>query len=137
MDDQSLTGVIPHLAVDGGQAACAFYEKAFDARTTAQHPADDGERLMHAALEVNGSHIMLHDHFEESCDAGGVLPPSESKPSSVTIHLQVDDADKWWKRAVDAGTEVIMPLDNQFWGARYGKLRDPFGHVWSIGGPVT
>jgi PhnB protein len=54
----------------------------------------------------------------------------------VTIHLEVDDADKWWKRAVDAGSTIIMPLADQFWGDRYGQLADPFGHKWSIAAPV-
>ena len=57
-------------------------------------------------------------------------------PSGFTIHLEVDNADKWWKRAVDAGATVIMPLADQFWGDRYGQLVDPFGHKWSIAAPV-
>jgi PhnB protein len=53
-----------------------------------------------------------------------------------TIHLQVDDADAWWERAVAAGCDVRMPLEDQFWGDRYGSLRDPFDVDWSIGGPI-
>src|SRR3546814_17574735 len=56
-------------------------------------------------------------------------------PSAVTLHLAVDDADQAWSRAVGAGAEVAMPLADQFWGDRYGQLRDPFGHTWSIGAP--
>jgi PhnB protein len=130
-------GIVPHLIVAGGKAACDFYAKAFGAETLFQHEAEDGERLMHASLNINGATVMLHDHFEEFGDAGGMKPPSSTNLPSVTIHIEVDDADKWWGRAVEAGCETIFPLDNQFWGTRYGKLRDPFGHIWSIGGPVT
>lgn len=129
--------IVPHLVVEGGKAACDFYAKAFGAETLFQHEAEDGKRLMHASLNINGATVMLHDHFEEFGDAGGMKPPSQVNLPSVTIHIEVDDADKWWDRAVEAGCEIVFPLDNQFWGARYGKLRDPFGHIWSIGGPVT
>lgn len=129
--------IAPHLTVNGGKVACEFYAKAFGAETLFQHEAEDGERLMHASLNINGALVMLHDHFEEFGDAGGVKPPSADNASTVTIHIEVDDADTWWARAVDAGCEIVFPLDNQFWGARYGKLRDPYGHIWSIGGPVT
>lgn len=129
--------IVPHLVVVGGKAACAFYAKAFGAETLFQHEAEDGERLMHASLNINGATVMLHDYFEEFGDAGGMKPLSSTNLPSVTIHIEVDNADIWWDRAVEAGCEIVFPLDNQFWGARYGKLRDPFGHIWSIGGPVT
>ena len=74
---------------------------------------------------------MLNDHFPEM--AGGA--PAEA-PGGVRLHLQVDDADAWWERAIAAGASVRFPIDNQFWGDRYGQLTDPYGHVWSIGGPI-
>lgn len=128
--------VSPYLTVRDGNAACAFYEKAFGATLMHKMPADDGKRLMHAALMLNGGVIMLADEFPEF-GSGGTPAPQTIGGSAVTIHVEVTDADRWWKRAVDAGAQVVMPLDNQFWGARYGKLKDPFGHIWSIGGPVT
>jgi PhnB protein len=54
----------------------------------------------------------------------------------VTLHLQVDDADRWFDRATGAGATVTMPIADQFWGDRYGQIKDPFGHSWSIGAPV-
>jgi len=137
MNEELEGRIVPHLMVVGGKAACTFYEKAFGAVTLFQHEAEDGERLMHASLNINGATVMLHDHFEEFGDAGGMQPLSPTHLPSVTIHIEVDDADTWWSRAVEAGCDIVFPLDNQFWGARYGKLRDPFGHIWSIGGPVT
>lgn len=124
-----MSGLIPYLTVRGAKAAADFYKRAFAAEELGRHPADDGERLMHCHLRINGGDIMMSDEFPEF---GGGLGDG---PKGVTIHLQVDDADAWWKRAVDAGAAVKMPLDDQFWGDRYGQLRDPFGHSWSIGSP--
>lgn len=127
--------VVPYLTLRDGNAAITFYEKAFGATLLFKMPAKDEKRLLHASLHLNGGVIMLSDEFPESGEGGTESPPTLGG-TAVTIHIEVDDADRWWKRAVDAGTSVVMPLDNMFWGARYGKLKDPFGHVWSIGGPV-
>ena len=92
---------------------------------------EDGARIMHARFRVNGGALLLSDDFPEF-HGGKESPP----PHGVTIHLEVDDANEWWKRAVDAGATVVMPLEDQFWGDRYGQLRDPFGHTWSIASPI-
>ena len=87
--------------------------------------------LTFAHLLINDAHVLLnYDYPEYTGGPAGV-------PTGVTIHLEVDDADRWWNRAVEAGATVRVPLDNQFWGARYGQIVDPFGHIWSIGGPMT
>ena len=127
--------VVPYLTLRDGNAAVAFYEAAFGARLLQKLPAQDGKRLLHASLLLNGGVLMLSDEFPEG-GGGGTRAPQTLGGTAVTVHLEVDDADHCWKRAVEAGAEVVMPLDNMFWGARYGKLRDPFGHVWSIGGPL-
>jgi PhnB protein len=126
------TGLTPHLTIRDRRAAEAidFYKGAFGADELMRHASEDG-RLMHAHLKVNGASLMMHDDFPEH---GGAGPASE--PAGVMLHLQVDDADAWWRRAVDAGAEVTMELADQFWGDRYGQIRDPFGHRWSIGSPV-
>jgi PhnB protein len=85
---------------------------------------------MHASLKINGGHIMLNDDFPEHM--GGPSQP----PASFVLHLSVPDADAAWKRAVDAGAEVRFELADQFWGDRYGQVKDPFGFIWSIGAPV-
>jgi PhnB protein len=124
-------GVYPYLTIKGGDAAIQFYKRAFGAAEEYRNVADDGKRIMHARIRINGAAILLSDDFPEF-RGGGEAPA----PSAVTIHLEVDDADKWWNRAVDAGAEIKMPLADQFWGDRYGQLKDPFGHSWSIAAPV-
>ena len=125
-------GITPHLTIPsrGGQAAIEFYTRAFGATEERRMLAEDGERLMHAALRINGAAVMLNDEFPE------YNGEQDIEPKGVTIHLQVDDADEWWNRALLAGAVPLFPLADQFWGDRYGQLRDPFGHTWSIGAPI-
>jgi len=122
-------GVTPHLSVEGGDAALDFYKRAFAAEELSKMYGQDGKRLMHCHLRINGGSLMLNDIFAEF---GMTRTPS---PNYV-MHLQVDDADAWWNRAVEAGCEVAMPLGDQFWGDRYGQLTDPFGVRWSIGAAI-
>ena len=126
--------IAPHLVVDDAAAAIDFYVKAFGA-TEYGRLAGEGGKLMHAALDINGSMVMLNDDFPEYND-GKSSTPTALGGSPVTIHLQVTDVDEKFQRAVDAGATVVMPVEEQFWGARYGVLRDPFGHLWSMGQPV-
>jgi PhnB protein len=126
--------VIPHLVVDDAAAAIDFYVKAFGATELGRVPGPDG-RLVHAALTVNGSTVMLNDDFPEYND-GKAQNPKALGGSPVTIHLTVTDVEAKFAKAVEAGAEVVMPLEDQFWGDRYGMVRDPFGHQWSLGQPV-
>jgi PhnB protein len=119
----------PHLTIAGASKAIAFYERAFGATTGYVQKTPDG-RVMHADLELpNGGVFFLNDDFPEH---GGSRAPG-AVPSPVTIHFEPDDVDAVWNKAVAAGAIVVMPLADQFWGARYGVLRDPFGHRWSLG----
>jgi len=125
-------GVTAHLTILDGRAAEAvdFYKRAFGAESAMDpHMAEDGKRIMHAHLLINGGHLMLNDDFPEYM--GG-----EKEPGGFTLHLQVTDADAAWNRAIQAGATEIMPLGDQFWGDRYGQVRDPFGFRWSIGAPI-
>ena len=125
-------GVTAHLTIGDGKAAEAidFYRSAFGAeQAMAPHMAEDGRRILHAHLLINGGHLMLNDDFPEH---GGAATP----PGSLTLHLQVADADTAWQRAIAAGATERMPLADQFWGDRYGQLTDPFGFTWSIGAPT-
>lgn len=126
-------GLTPHLTIIDGRAAEAidFYGRAFGATVQNRVPGQDGKRLLHAHLTVNNAALMLNDDFPEY--RGG---NPEGAPAGVTLHLEVDDADTWFERAVAAGAEIVMPIGDQFWGARYGQVRDPFGYRWSIGGPL-
>jgi PhnB protein len=133
-EDQGPTGGLTvHLTIrDNGAAdAIAFYKAAFGAEEAMPpHLADDGKRVMHAHLLINGGHLMLNDDFPEYHGAA-------SPPGSVTLHLQVSDADAMWNHALEAGATEKMPLADQFWGDRYGQLTDPFGFTWSIGAPAV
>jgi PhnB protein len=127
--------VLPHLTVDDAAAAIDFYVKAFDGVELGRVPGPDGKKLIHAALNINGSTVMLNDDFPEHND-GKSSTPKALGGTPVTIHLVVTDVDNQFQRAVDAGATVVMPVDDMFWGDRYGVLRDPFGHQWSLGQPV-
>lgn len=119
--------VTPHLVVDGAAKAIAFYEKAFGAKEMARLEGPDG-KMWHACVEIAGAPVMLVDEFPDM----GSLGPKARKGTSVTIHLNVPDADALAERAVAAGATLIMPVADAFWGDRYGQIEDPFGHRWSI-----
>ena len=122
---QSIT---PQLVVRGAAQAIDFYRRAFGASELLRNAAPDGERIMHAELLLGGSRFLVHDEFPDE----GVLGPAALGGTPVTLHLYVRDAEATFRRAVDAGAEVVMPLQDAFWGDRYGILRDPFGHRWSV-----
>jgi PhnB protein len=126
--------VSPHLVVDNAAAAIDFYVKAFDAVELGRVPGPDG-KLIHAALNINGFLVMLNDDFPEFND-GKSTTPKALGGTPVTIHLTVTDVDAKFQKAVDAGATVVQPLEDQFWGDRYGRVEDPFGHQWSLGQPV-
>jgi uncharacterized glyoxalase superfamily protein PhnB len=136
-DNLKLSAPVPHLVVGDGQAAVDFYRRAFGAVLAEEHFADDGKRYMHAELRMGEGRVFMHDEFPEFEGCGGAVSPVKLESASCTFHLDTDDADATWQQAVDAGAEVVMPLENQFWGMRYGQLRDPFGYLWSIAGPVS
>jgi PhnB protein len=119
--------VTPHLICAGAAKAIEFYKKAFGAVEEARLAGPDG-RLMHAVIRIHGDAVMLVDEMPE----WGALSPKSLKGSPVTLHLYVEDVDASVKRAVDAGANVTMPVADMFWGDRYGKVVDPFGHEWSI-----
>jgi len=121
--------ITPHLVIKGASKAIEFYKRAFGAKELSRmpFPGKDGQvQVGHAALQIGDSRLFLADEFPER----GVVGPGSS--SLVTIHLYVNDADAAFARAVEAGATVGMPLTDMFWGDRYGKLVDPFGHHWSI-----
>lgn len=125
-----LGGLICYLQLDGASKAADFYVKAFGAKEVFRHPLDEQGRTMHIHLYVNGSSLMLSDSYPEHGH------PFEA-PQGFTLTLQVKDIDTWWQRAVDAGATVVLPLQEMFWGARYGQLKDPFGVMWSMNEPKS
>jgi PhnB protein len=117
----------PSLAVDNAAKAIEFYVRAFGAKERARMPGP-GETIAHAELEIGDSVLMLADPFPQS----SVKSPKELGGSSVGIFLYVEDVDEVVQQAIDAGASVTMPVEDQFWGDRYGSVTDPFGHVWQI-----
>jgi PhnB protein len=135
-DNQAPTGgLTPHIQIGNNRAAEAidFYIKAFGANEVRRQSAEDGIRLMHAHIHINGASLMLHDEFPEYVDPKDA---DVAGSSGLTLHLQVDDADTWFDRAVAAGATATMPVEDMFWGDRYGQVVDPFGYRWSIGHPL-
>lgn len=132
----NMTGVLPHLVVHDGPAALEFYQKALGAEVSFQMPAPDGKRLMHAALSVGGGGFMLCDDFPEYC-GGQARAPKVTGTTGVTLHLNVPDCDAAVARMESAGGTVAMPPEDMFWGDRYAKVTDPFGHEWSFSSPIS
>ena len=120
--------VTPHLICAGASEAIEFYKKAFGAIELSRMPGPDG-KIMHASLRIGDSVIMLNEEMPE----WGSFGPKHLKGSPVTIHLYVENVDAVFEQSVRAGAKATMPIDDMFWGDRYGKVEDPCGHQWSIG----
>jgi len=124
---EGMRSVTPHLVVEGAAKAIDFYKQAFGAEEVSRLPTPD-DRVAHAEIRIGDSAIMLGDAWPDY----GVIGPKALKGSPVTIHLYVKDVDAAVARAVKAGAKVTAPVADMFWGDRYGKLEDPFGHHWSL-----
>ena len=117
----------PYLTVDDAAAAIEFYKRAFGATERVRMAAPDG-KIAHAELEIGDSIVMLSDPFPHA----QTRPPRELGGTSGGVFLYVEDVDSAFERAVDAGATVTMPLEDMFWGDRFGSVNDPFGHHWSL-----
>ena len=120
--------VTPHIVIRNAARAIDFYKEAFGAKELFRMPGPDGKSIMHAEIKIGDSIIMIgEEHPEFGCKS-----PQALNGTPVGIHLYVENADDIFQRAVKAGAQSVMPVEDQFWGDRYGKLKDPFGHEWSI-----
>ena len=117
----------PYLTIRGAGQAIDFYKRAFGARERMRMPAPDG-KVMHAEIQIGDSILMVSDEFPEM----GSKSPQTLGGSPGSIFLYVDDVDKTFQRAVDAGAQPRMAVADMFWGDRFGRLVDPFGHEWGI-----
>ena len=120
--------VTPYLTLKGAVQAIEWYRKALNAQEMSRMPMPDG-RLMHAEIKIGDSYVMLADEFPEF---GGNKSPQSLGGSATGIHLYVPDCDASFNQAVAAGAQGNMPPMDMFWGDRFSKLTDPFGHVWTI-----
>jgi PhnB protein len=119
--------VTPYLVVDNGAAALDFYKRAFGAKEIMRMEAPGG-KIGHAELKIGDSMIMLADEMPGT----GTHAPRSIGGTTGGIFLYMEDVDSAFNQAVSAGAKVDQPLADQFWGDRYGKLTDPFGHSWSL-----
>ena len=117
--------VVPYLRIKGAAKAIEFYARALGATERMRMPTPDG-RVMHAELEVAGGVFFLSDEFPEMGGATG------APNGAASVHLNVPDCDALWQQAMAAGATAIMPPADMFWGDRFGKFKDPFGHEWSV-----
>ncbi len=119
--------VTPYLCVKDATRAIEFYKKAFGA-TEVMHLVDPSGKIGNAQIQIGDSMVMLADEFPEM----GFLSPQSLGGSPVSISLFVEDADALASQAIAAGAKVLRPVADQFWGERFGKFEDPFGHIWNI-----
>ncbi len=122
---------IPHLIVSDGKAAIEFYLRVFGGKAGDMTLAPDGKRVMHGEIVLDGHKLFLSDEFTEQ-EGGTCKMPQTLGGTCVRITLQTENADAIVQRAVASGAKVIMALQDMFWGARYAKIRDPFGHEWGV-----
>lgn len=133
-DDPHKQSLTPYIVVKDGPKAIAFYMNAFGAKVLERHDTED-HKIMHARLKIGDSLLMLSDEFPEPHGCGMAAPTSGK--AACVLHLYVDDVDAVFARALELGAKTIMPVDDMFWGDRYGQLEDPFGHRWSIATPLS
>ena len=120
--------ITPYLTVKNAEHAIEFYKAAFGATVRGGVAKGPDGKVMHAEIKIGDSILMLADEFPSF----GSVAPDSTRGSSAGLHIYVDNVDAAFDRAVKAGAKVEMPVMDQFWGDRYGRLLDPFGHKWSI-----
>ena len=120
--------VFPYLRVKNTQQAIDFYRRAFGAEELFRLVEPSG-RIGHAEIKIGSTVLMLSDEYPES----GIVGPKTIGGTSFCIHLHVDNADEWIKRAVREGATLIRPASDAFYGERSGTIRDPEGHEWLLG----
>jgi uncharacterized glyoxalase superfamily protein PhnB len=124
---EGMHSLTPHIVCRDANAAMDFYIRAFGAREGGRLPGPDG-KLMHGMLWIGDSALMLVDENPQ----WGMSGPLALNGTPVVLHLYVEDTDTALARAVEAGATLTMPATDMFWGDRYGQVRDPYGHQWSI-----
>jgi PhnB protein len=119
--------VNPYIAVDDAAKAIEFYQRAFGAKERVRMPGPN-DTIAHAEIEIGDSVVMLSDPFPQS----PLKSPKKAGASTASMMIYTEDVDELVQQAVDAGAKITMPVETQFWGDRYGRVEDPFGHNWQI-----
>ena len=120
--------ITPYLVVKDAAKAIDFYKRAFNAQEMERMPGPDGKGVMHAELKIGDSRVMLSDEFPGS----GCTSPQSLGGTTCQLFLYASDVDAAFQQALSAGATAVMPPADMFWGDRYGKLSDPFGHQWGL-----
>jgi PhnB protein len=130
--EMQVPGIAPYLTIDGAPAAIEFYKAAFGAEEMVRQMAEDGRRVLHCSLKVNGGTVMLADSFPEH--AGTPAPdPARASPVAISLALAAPaEVDRLHARALELGASTVMDPADMFWGARFAMLTDPFGHRWML-----
>jgi uncharacterized glyoxalase superfamily protein PhnB len=123
---EGLHTITPHLVIHGATAAIEFYKKAFGATALVCMPGPGG-KVMHAELKIGNSILFLADDYPEM----GSHSPAPTSSSPVVLNMYVEDCEKIYNQAIAAGAKSQMPPADMFWGDRYCKFQDPFGHNWA------
>ena len=116
--------ITPSLTCKNAAEAIEFYKKVFGAQEIMRMPGPNG-KIGHAELKIGDSIIFINDEFMPAAHRAEGPPP-------LSLFVYVEGADAVFNRAVAAGAKVDMPLENQFWGDRFGKVTDPYGHQWGL-----
>jgi PhnB protein len=119
--------ITPHLVVRDAAAASEWYQRALGAKERGRIPVPGG-KFMQIELCFGASTVMISDEFPDL----GVVSPLSLGGTVGALSIHIDDVDALWRRAVEAGAEVSLPLQNVFWGDRHGEVIDPFGHRWAL-----
>jgi PhnB protein len=119
--------ISPSLTIDGAAEAIEFYKRAFGATERMRMSMPDG-KIAHAELDIGDSVVMLNDALPQT----PLKSPKQLGGTTVSVFLYVDDVDSVVQDAIDAGATVTMPVEDQFWGDRFGSVSDPFGHHWAV-----
>src|ERR1700681_2878199 len=123
--------IVPEVFVHDGSGSLEFYKRAFGAVEISRMLGPGGRKRLHGALEIGGHRFVVCDEF--TAEEGGTgRCPRTLGGTGVRLILEVDDADRGVAQAVAAGATVMIPVADMFWGARFGKLLDPYGHEWGI-----
>jgi uncharacterized glyoxalase superfamily protein PhnB len=125
---EGFSTVNAYLIVPNSVEALEYYGRALGAKTISRMPGPDGKSTMHAEMQIGQSAVMLTDENP----AWGSKSPKTYGGTPVSLHLYVENADALFEQAVRAGCTVQFPMQDMFWGDRYGKVVDPYGHIWGI-----
>jgi PhnB protein len=129
--------ISPYLTINSAEKALEFYQKAFGATDIFRHADEDGKRLFHARMTINGGTVLMSDDYSK--DHGGPSAPTPEKPAPVAVSIALESADKvdaMFAQAVAAGGNGVVPPEDMFWGDRFAIVIDPFGHRWMLNAPL-